>query len=199
MTAELPILTVADAAAWRAWLDEHHDGSAGVWLVLARKGARQPTALTYDQALEEALCYGWVDGQVRRGDEHAYQQRFTPRRARSRWSKRNVAIMERLIGEGRAHTSGVTEVERAKSDGRWEGAYPGAATIGVPPDLAAALDAEPAARDMFDALNGQNRYAVLYRIETAKRADTRRARIEKLVAMLARGETIYPQKGYPNS
>ena len=189
-------MTVADAAAWRAWLGAHH-GESGVWLVLAKKGATDPTGLTYDQALEEALCHGWIDGQVRGGDERSYRQRFTPRSPRSAWSRRNVAIAERLIAEGRMHSAGLAAIERAKADGRWDAAYAGPTDIEVPPDLAAALDAEPAAAEMFKSLTGRNRYAVLYRIETAKRAETRNRRIEQFVAMLARGETIYPQRDRP--
>ena len=194
MAAQLPELIVADAAAWRVWLAEHHEGSAGVSLVLAKKGITEPTSLTYDQALDEALCYGWIDGQVQRRDETTYRQRFTRRRSRSSWSKRNVGIVERLRLEGRMHPAGVAEVERAKADGRWEAAYAGSASIEVPPDLAAALAAEPRAGAMFEILTAQNHYAVLYRIETAKRAETRSRRIEQFVAMLARGETVYPQK-----
>jgi uncharacterized protein YdeI (YjbR/CyaY-like superfamily) len=187
-------LIVPDAAAWRAWLGEHHGDPAGVWLVLAKKGTEQPTSLTYGQALEEALCHGWIDGQVRRRDEATYRQRFTPRRKHSSWSKRNVAAAERLQAEGRMHPAGRAEVERAKSDGRWDAAYAGPATIEVPPDLRDALAAEPKAQAMFETLNGQNRYAVLYRITTAKRAETRARRIDEFVAMLARGETVHPQK-----
>jgi uncharacterized protein YdeI (YjbR/CyaY-like superfamily) len=191
---ELPELIVRDAAAWRAWLAKHHANPAGVWLVLAKKGTEQPTSLTYDQALEEALCHGWIDGQVRRRDEATYRQRFTPRRRQSAWSKRNTGIAERLLAEGRMHPAGAAEIERAKTDGRWDAAYAGPAAIEVPPDLAEALAAEPRARSMFESLNSQNRYALLYRIATAKRADTRARRIEEFVAMLARGETVYPKK-----
>jgi uncharacterized protein YdeI (YjbR/CyaY-like superfamily) len=191
---DLPELTVADASAWRTWLAEHHDDLNGVWLVLAKKGTTTPTSLTYEQALDEALCYGWIDGQVRRRDESTFKQRFTPRRARSTWSRRNVGHVERLAREGRMHPAGVAHVERAKADGRWEAAYAGQATIEMPPDLAEALAAEPRARAMFEILTSQNRYAVLYRIDTAKRSSTRARRIEQYVAMLARGETIYPQK-----
>ena len=194
MDDELQELIVEDAAAWRAWLDAHHGEQGGVWLVLAKKGTTDPTTLTYDGALEEALCFGWIDGQGRRRDDATSLQRFTPRRSRSSWSKRNVGIAERLIDEGRMHPAGLAEVERAKSDGRWEAAYAGPATIDVPPELAAALAAEPKARAMFEILTSQNRYAVLYRITTAKRAETRTRRIEQFVAMLARGETPYPQK-----
>jgi uncharacterized protein YdeI (YjbR/CyaY-like superfamily) len=194
MSDESPALTVADGAAWRAWLEEHHGESRGVWLTLAKKGAAEPTILTYDQALEEALCQGWIDGQIRGGDECSYRQRFTPRGPRSGWSKRNIATTERLIAEGRMQAAGLAVVERAKADGRWDAAYAGPASIEVPADLAAALDARPGAREMFQSLNGRNRYAVLYRIETAKRAETRNRRIEQFVAMLERGETIYPQR-----
>jgi uncharacterized protein YdeI (YjbR/CyaY-like superfamily) len=193
-TDQQPALTVADAGAWRAWLAGHHEESQEVWLSLAKKGTTEPTSLTYDEALEEALCHGWIDGQVRRGDERTYRQRFTPRRARSAWSKRNVAIVERLTGEGRMRPAGTAAVERAKADGRWEAAYAGQATIEVPADLAAALNAEPAAKAAFDKLSSQNRYAVLLRIEQAKRPETRARRIEQFTAMLTRGETLHPQK-----
>jgi uncharacterized protein YdeI (YjbR/CyaY-like superfamily) len=194
MAVELPELIVSDAAAWRVWLGKHHANPAGVWLVLAKKGTEEPTSLTYDQALEEALCHGWIDGQARRRDETTYRQRFTPRRRRSSWSKRNTGIAERLLAEQRMHPAGVAEVERAKTDGRWDAAYAGPKSIEVPPDLAEALAAEPGAQTMFEGLTSQNRYAVLYRIATAKRADTRARRIGEFVAMLGRGETIHPQK-----
>jgi uncharacterized protein YdeI (YjbR/CyaY-like superfamily) len=193
---ELPELTVAGAAAWREWLANHSEAT-GVWLVLAKKGTTEPTSLSYDEALEEALCHGWIDGQVRRRDERTYRQRFTPRRARSAWSKRNVAIAQRLAAAGRMHAAGLAEVERAQADGRWEAAYAGQASIEIPADLARALDAEPAASAMFATLTSQNRYAILYRVETAKRADTRARRIEQYVAMLTRGETLHPQRRRP--
>jgi len=192
-----PQLIVADAAAWRTWLGGHHDDPGGVWLVLAKKGTTEPTSLTYDEALDEALCHGWIDGQVRRRDELTFQQRFTQRRARSPWSRRNVGIGERLTAEGRMRTAGLAEVTRAKTDGRWEAAYAGQASIQVPDDLAAALAGEPTARAMFDVLTSQNRYAVLLRIGGLKSADARARRIKAYVAMLARGETIYPQKRKP--
>jgi len=189
-----PELTVPDVAGWAAWLAEHHGEQAGVWLTLAKKGTTEPTSLTYAEALEQALIHGWIDGQTRRIDDATYRQRFTPRRARSPWSRRNVGFAERLIAEGRMHPAGLAEVERAKADGRWEAAYAGPANIAVPDDLAAALAAEPRARAMFEILTSQNRYAILYRITGAKRPETRRRRIEQFVAMLARGETVYPQK-----
>lgn len=194
MADELPELIVADGGAWRGWLDEHHADPAGVWLVLAKKGTTDPTSLTHDPALDEALCHGWIDGQVRSRDETAFRQRFTPRRARSSWSKRNVAIVERLLAEKRMHAAGLAAVERAKADGRWDAAYAGQANMEVPPDLGAALAAEPRAQAMFGILTSQNRYAVLYRVERATGADTRARRIDKFVAMLSGGETIYPQR-----
>jgi uncharacterized protein YdeI (YjbR/CyaY-like superfamily) len=194
-----PTLIVIDAAAWVAWLASNHEQSPGVWLGLAKKGTTEPTSLTYDEALEEALCHGWIDGQVRRLDARVYRQRFTPRRPRSAWSKRNVGIVERLTGEGRMRPAGIAVVERAKADGRWEQAYAGQASIEVPADLATALRAQPAAQAMWEVLTSQNRYAVLYRIDNAKRADTRARRIEQFVAMLARGETPHPQRRRPSS
>jgi uncharacterized protein YdeI (YjbR/CyaY-like superfamily) len=193
-----PELTVADTKAWRRWLGVHHSDSAGVWLALAKKGKNgtkgttTPTSLIYDEALDEALSHGWIDGQRRGRDAATFIQRFTPRRARSVWSKRNVGIAERLIAEGRMRPSGLAEVQRAKKDGRWDAAYPGSAAITVPDDLAAALGADAKAAAMFGSLNSQNRYAVLYRIHGAKRAETRARRIEQFVAMLAHGQTIYP-------
>ena len=165
-----------------------------MWLVLAKKGTTEPTSLTHEQALEEALCHGWIDGRVGARDERTFRHHFTPRRARSPWSQRNVAIAERLAGEGRMHPAGAAEVERAKADGRWARAYAGAREMDVPDDLAAALAAAPAAQAMFEILTSQNRYSILYRLSSAKRAETRARRLQQYVAMLARGETIYPQK-----
>ena len=190
---DLPELTVRDRAAWSRWLADHGAETDGVWLVLAKKGTTGPTSLTYDEALEEALCNGWVDGQLGRGDGRTFRRKFTPRKARSTWSQRNVALAERLIGEGRMRPAGFAAIERAKADGNWDAAYAGPATMAVPPDLAAALAANPPAAAMFDRLSGANRYAVLYRVATAKREDTRRRRIDQFVAMLARGETLHPQ------
>ncbi len=187
-------LIVADADAWRRWLLAHIDREAGTWLVLAKKGTTEPTRLTYDLALDEALCHGWIDGQKRSRDAGTFLQRFTPRRARSVWSARNVGIVARLEAEGRMHPAGIAEVERAKADGRWAAAYAGQSGIDVPADLAVALAAEPRALEMFGMLTSQNRYAVLLRISAAKRPDTRSRRIEQFVEMLARGETVHPQR-----
>ena len=194
MVTDPPQLIVRDAAAWRAWLAENVDGQAGVWLVLAKKGTTDPTSLSYAAALEEALCHGWIDGQARRRDEGTYVQRFTPRRRRSMWSQRNVGIVERLTAEGRMHPQGLSEVARAKADGRWEVAYAGPATAEIPADLTEALAARPEAQAMFENLTSQNRFAVLHRLGAAKRQETRARRIEQYVDMLARGETFYPQR-----
>jgi uncharacterized protein YdeI (YjbR/CyaY-like superfamily) len=194
MADDIPELIVPDAAAWRRWLTAHHGDAAGVWLVLAKKGATEPTSLTYQGALDEALCHGWIDGQTAVRDGATYRQRFTPRRARSRWSTRNVGIISRLRAEGRMHPAGEAEVARAQGDGRWEAAYQGPASSEVPPDLAAALRGQPRAQAMFEILTSQNRYAVLFRISAAKLPATRVRRIDAFVAMLARGETVYPQK-----
>jgi uncharacterized protein YdeI (YjbR/CyaY-like superfamily) len=195
--SETPELLVADIAAWRAWLAAHHATSSGVRLVLAKKGVTEPTQLTYDDALPEALCYGWIDGHLTRGDDLTYRVRFTPRRARSAWSKRNAETVERLIAEGRMQPAGLAQVERAKADGRWERAYDGSASIDVPDDLRDALAASPRAQGMWDVLTRTNRYAVLYRVHEAKRAETRARRIREYVEMLARGDTPHPQRTKP--
>jgi uncharacterized protein YdeI (YjbR/CyaY-like superfamily) len=190
----LPELTVADATAWRKWLGEHHAASDGVRLVLSKQGATEPTRMTHAQALEEALSHGWIDGQAERRDETCWLVRFTPRRKRSAWSKRNTVIAERLIAEGRMQAAGFAEIERAKADGRWEAAYAGSRDIEVPDDLAARLETDPAAKAMFATLSAANRYAILYRLHDAKRLETRARRIEQFVTMLSRGETLYPQR-----
>ncbi|MBV9291616.1 MAG: YdeI/OmpD-associated family protein [Frankiales bacterium] len=196
--AEVPELVVADDKAWRKWLAANHATSSGVRLVLAKKNVTDPTRLTYDDALPEALCFGWIDGQLTRRDDATYRVRFTPRRARSPWSRRNVERAERLIEEGRMQPSGLAEVERAKADGRWEKAYAGSANIDVPADLHEALAASPRAQAMWEVLTRTNRFAVLYRVQDAKRAETRARRITQFVEMLERGETPHPQKAKPD-
>jgi uncharacterized protein YdeI (YjbR/CyaY-like superfamily) len=190
---DLPELLVADAAEWRTWLSAQHSTSQGVALVLAKKGTTHPTTLSYDEALDEAICFGWIDGQLERRDGATFRRRFTPRRARSPWSQRNVAIAERLRDSGRLHRSGEDEVQRAKADGRWKVAYAGQASVEVPEDLTNALIANPRAQEMFQKLTSANRYAILYRVGNAKKVETRARRIEQFVEMLARGETVYPQ------
>lgn len=194
----LPELLLPDAAAWRAWLEEHHDSCPGVWLVLTRKGGTT-TTLTYDDALDEALCFGWIDGQRRPRDAATSYQRMTPRRPRSVWSARNVGHVGRLEREGRMREAGRAQVRAAQADGRWDRAYGGAAGAVVPEDLAAAIAAEPAAQAWFDVLTSTNRYALVYRVQDAKRPETRERRIRQFVEMLARGETPYPQKARPDS
>jgi uncharacterized protein YdeI (YjbR/CyaY-like superfamily) len=194
MKADLPELVLVDAAAWSQWLADHSSSAAGVWLVLARKGTTEPTRLSYDEALEAAICHGWVDGQLAGRDDGTFRRRFTPRRPGSMWSKRNVGIADRLISEGRMQPAGLAAIERAKRDGSWEAAYEGQARIEVPADLTAALKANSEASAAFKGLNSANRYAVLYRITTAKRPENRQRRIEQLVAMLARGDTIHPNR-----
>ncbi|MFI2754232.1 YdeI family protein [Cellulomonas sp. P22] len=193
---DLPELLVPHADAWRAWLDEHHADSAGVWLVLHKKGGTV-TELTYAAALDEALCYGWIDGQARSRDGESSFQRMTPRRPRSRWSARNVEHVGRLEEQGRMREAGRAQVRAAQADGRWEAAYHGSATVQVPDDLAVALAAEPAAKAWFDALTSTNRFAVLNRIGAVKRPETRTRKIAETVERLGRGETPYPQKRRP--
>lgn len=183
-------LRFATQRAFETWLRRNHASCDGVWLLIARPAADQPT-VTYAQAVEVALCYGWIDGQKKALDAQHWVQRFTPRRPRSLWSKTNRAKAHALIEADRMQPSGMAEIERAKADGRWDAAYDGARTAAVPPDLQAALDVQPAARAFFAQLDGANRYAVLWRVQTAGKPEARARRIESLVAMLARGENIH--------
>ncbi|MGH8987571.1 MAG: YdeI/OmpD-associated family protein [Acidimicrobiales bacterium] len=185
---------MADARAWSEWLRNQGRQAEGVWLVLAKKGTTDPTTLNYEEALEEAICHGWVDGQLAKGDARTFRRRFAPRRSGGAWSKRNVAIATRLIAEGRMERTGLVAVEQAKGDGRWDRAYAGQATMEVPSDLAAALKATPPAKAMFERMSSADRYSVLYRVTTARRAETRQRRIEQFVAMLARGGAIRPRR-----
>jgi uncharacterized protein YdeI (YjbR/CyaY-like superfamily) len=183
-------LEFGSRAEWEAWLEEHQDEPDGAWLRIAKKGTGVAT-VTHADALEAAICFGWIDAQRRGLDETYFLQRFVPRRPRSRWSKINRAKAEELIAAGLMRPAGLREVERARADGRWEAAYEGAASASVPPDLRRALDADPAAAAEFDRLDAQNRYAILYRVQEAKRPETRARRIEKFVAMLRAGERIH--------
>ena len=193
MADDRPELLLPDAAAWRAWLLAHHSSVAGVWLVLHKKG-EDVTTLTYADALDEALCFGWIDGQTRRRDAASTLQRMTPRRPRSPWSARNVGHIERLEREGRMHDAGRAQVRAAQADGRWDRAYGGQADAVVPDDLAAAVASEPRAQAWFDVLTSTNRYAILHRVADAKRPETRARRIADFVDKLTRDETPYPQK-----
>ena len=197
MAEELQELVVPDAAALRAWLAEHHATSPGVWLALTRKGGTT-TTLTWQQAVNEALCFGWIDGQARKRDEQASCVRYTPRRPRSMWSARNVEHVARLVAEGRMTDAGRVAVEAAKADGRWERAYAASSAAEVPPDLAAAIAAVPEAQQKFDVLTRTNRYALIHRLTTVKKPETRQRKIEAFVAMLARQEAPHPQKAKPS-
>jgi uncharacterized protein YdeI (YjbR/CyaY-like superfamily) len=196
MAVDLPELLLPDAAAWRRWLEQNHADSPGVWLVLHKKGGNV-TALTYAAALDEALCFGWIDGQARRRDAQSSFQRFTPRGPRSAWSARNVGHVARLAEEDRMRPAGWAAVEAAKADGRWERAYAGPATAEVPEDLAAAIGVNPAAQAMFDVLTAQNRFALIYRLGQVRTPAARERKIAGFVDMLARQETPYPQKRRP--
>ncbi|MHA7283088.1 YdeI/OmpD-associated family protein [Arthrobacter sp. TMS2-4] len=198
MKAELSELLLPDAAAWRTWLEENHASSPGVWLIEHKKG-ETTTALTYAQALDEALCFGWIDGQARSRDEHTYFQRFTPRGPRSIWSVRNQGHIERLRAEGRMREAGERAVAAAQADGRWERAYAGPASAEMPPHLMAAIEADDAALATFRTLSSQNRYAMIFRLSQLKTDAAKERNIAKFVAMLARGETLYPQGKGPTT
>jgi uncharacterized protein YdeI (YjbR/CyaY-like superfamily) len=187
---EIPIVPFADQAAWNKWLDKHHADSPGIWIHFAKKGSGIPS-VSYPEALDVALCYGWIDSQKKGHDEKTFPQKFTPRGARSIWSAINRDKALALIDSGRMMPAGLAQVERAKSDGRWNAAYASPAKIEVPDDLQAALDAKPRAAEFFATLTSQNRYAILFRIHNAKRAETRAKKIAEFVAMLGRHETIY--------
>jgi uncharacterized protein YdeI (YjbR/CyaY-like superfamily) len=186
----MTIMEFASAEQWEAWLEIHHADSHAVWLKIAKKGFGAASVI-YDEALDMALCFGWIDGQKDRLDDHFWLQAFSPRRQRSRWSKGNRARAESLIKRGLMRPAGLREVERAKADGRWESAYEGQRTAAVPDDLQRALDENPEAMSFFATLDRLNRYAILYRVQDAGRAETRAKRIERFVDMLARHEKIY--------
>ncbi|MFB7515477.1 YdeI family protein [Streptomyces sp. NPDC056144] len=191
MAQDLEIVVFASAEEFEAWLGEHHAESAGIWLKL-RKKAPGVVALTYAEAVDVALCHGWIDGQKAKADDEWWLQRFTPRRPRSRWSKINRDKVAALTAQGRMRPSGQAEIDRAKADGRWDAAYDSPRTATVPEDLAAALAADPAAAAFFETLDRPNRYAILYRVQDAKRPETRARRIAQFVSMLAKGEKPHP-------
>jgi uncharacterized protein YdeI (YjbR/CyaY-like superfamily) len=183
-------LPFPDQRAFQEWLDANHATAPGVWVKFAKKGSGLPTVV-YAEAVEVALCYGWIDGQAKSFDDTYYLQRFTPRRARSKWSQINVKKAEALIASGAMRPAGLAEVERAKADGRWDAAYASASRIEVPEDLQAELDRDPAAAEFFASLSSQNRYAILYRLHDAKRPETRARRLQQFMEMLRRGETLH--------
>ncbi|WP_395317460.1 YdeI family protein [Variovorax sp. UC74_104] len=180
-----------NAASWARWLKRHHASAAGVWLRIAKKDSGI-ASVDHPAALEEALCWGWIDGQRKSQDEQYFLQRFTPRTKRSTWSQINRDKVMKLIDEGRMQPAGHAEIERAKADGRWDAAYEGVAKATVPPDLQAALDADKKAAKFFATLDSRNRFAVLFRTQSAKKPETRARRIAQFVEMLAKGEKIYP-------
>jgi uncharacterized protein YdeI (YjbR/CyaY-like superfamily) len=186
----------ATPAGWRAWLERNHRSSAGLWLRLAKKNSRLKS-VTYSEALEAALCYGWIDGQKRPESDDAWLQRFVPRSAKSIWSKINREKATALIASGRMKPPGLAAIESAKKDGRWQSAYDSMRTSSVPEDFQAALDANPRAHEFFKTLDSANRYAVLFRIQTAKKAETRARKIEEFVAMLQRNERIHEPRRQP--
>ena len=188
---ELPVILFASAAELEAWLEEVHGNSDGVWLKFAKKGSGVES-VSYDEAVEVGLCFGWIDGQARRFDERHYLQRFTPRRRRSKWSRLNCDRVEALIAAGRMRSSGLVAVDAAKADGRWDAAYEPPSTAVVPSDLERELKRDRTARENFEALDGANRYAIIYRLNDAKRPETRERRLKKFVEMLKRGERIHP-------
>jgi uncharacterized protein YdeI (YjbR/CyaY-like superfamily) len=187
----LPTAAFASRAKWKAWLAKHHSSSPGVWLEIAKKGSGI-TSVTYADAIDIALCYGWIDGQKAALDESRWRQRFTPRTSRSRWSRINRDKATDLIERGEMHAAGLREVEAARADGRWDAAYAGQATITVPDDLRAALARNRGAHAFFETLDRANRYAILYRLHDAKKPATRAARLEKFVTMLEEHRTIHP-------
>jgi uncharacterized protein YdeI (YjbR/CyaY-like superfamily) len=187
---DLPILPFASPSDWEAWLADRHVTANGIWLKLA-KAASGIASVTYAEALDVALCYGWIDGQKAPFDDRYWLQRFTPRRARSKWSKVNREKVEALIAAGRMQPAGLCEIERAKADGRWNAAYDSQRTMTIPDDLQQVLDANPHAAAFFAGLTGANRYAILYRIHDAKRPETRQRRIEQFIQMLAEGRALY--------
>jgi uncharacterized protein YdeI (YjbR/CyaY-like superfamily) len=186
-----PPLYCAGTKQWDAWLRKHHAGSVGVWLRISKKGASE-ASVSYPDALELALCFGWIDAIKKNDGPHHWLQRFTPRAKRSIWSKVNREKALKLVELGRMQPAGLKEMQRAQADGRWQAAYDGVSSATVPPDLQAAFDAQPGAQAFFETLNSSNRYAVLFRLQTAKLPATRARRIEQFVAMLARGEKLHP-------
>jgi uncharacterized protein YdeI (YjbR/CyaY-like superfamily) len=185
-----PILAFSSEAEWEAWLGAEHEQSDGVWIKFAKKASGIPTVV-YAEAVEESLIHGWIDGQVKRVDDDFYMQRFTPRRAQSRWSKINCDKIEELTKQGRMKPAGLAQVDLAKADGRWEAASASPANIEVPDDLQAALDANPKAAEFWDVLNKSNRFAILYQLQDAKKPETRARRLAKFLGMLERGEKLY--------
>jgi uncharacterized protein YdeI (YjbR/CyaY-like superfamily) len=189
---DLPITLCLTQQDWDTWLNNHHGGSKGVWLKIAKKGGLGNSSVSYSEALESALCYGWIDGQKAAFDGEYWLQKFTPRTPTSKWSKINREKATELLASGKMQPGGIREVERAKADGRWEAAYESQRNITIPADFQQELDNNQKAQQFFSTLNSVNRYAILYRIQTAKKPETRASRIRKFIAMLADNQKIYP-------
>ncbi len=192
--SDYPIVLFADGAAFRQWLEAHHATQRGLWLRIA-KAASPLQSVSYADALDVALCFGWIDGQKQRFDTDSFLQKFTPRQQRSPWSKRNREHVARLVAAGAMHPAGLAAVEAARADGRWDRAYDSARTMTVPDDLRASLDEHPEASAFFETLRGAARYAILHRIQTAVRPETRARRVAEFVAMLERRETLDRTRG----
>lgn len=190
MTADYDIVAYKTAQEWRGWLTNHHADTNGVWMRIYKKASNLPT-VTYAEALDEALCYGWIDGQIKKYDELSYIQKFTPRRKNSLWSKRNIEYIARLTEAGRMMPSGIAEVEAAKADGRWEAAYDKPSEMVMPDDFLKAISKNPKAKTLFDTLNKTNRYAIAWRLQTAKTPETRQRRMDKIIATLEAGEKLH--------
>lgn len=198
MKLDLPIMPFSSQSQFEKWLDANHAKSAGLWLKIAKKDTGIPT-VTYAEALDVALCYGWIDGQKRAFDEKYFLQRFTPRRPKSIWSKINCEKVEQFIKDGRMKPAGMKAVESAKADGRWDAAYLSLRRLDIPADFQAALDANPKAKAFFATLDSANRYAMLGRIVSGKKQETRDRNIAKFIEMLEQGKTIYPQRAKRSS
>jgi uncharacterized protein YdeI (YjbR/CyaY-like superfamily) len=190
---DLPIRPFKSQASWEKWLGANHVKSSGIWMQIAKK-ASGISSVSYQEALDVALCYGWIDGQKRPYDDAFWLQRFTPRGPRSLWSKINTGKADGLIRTGRMQPAGLAAIQAAKADGRWESAYAPSSTTEVPPELAAALDAHPNAKAFFETLRGANRYAVLFRLQTAKKPETRAKRVADFIERFERGETVYDRQ-----
>lgn len=189
MAQDLPVILCNDSAEWRAWLAKHHTDAPGVWVRLYKKGHGQ--SVTYLEALDEALCFGWIDSQKKRYDEHSSLQKFSPRRAKSLWSKRNIEFIERLTKEGRMTPAGQVQVDAAKADGRWQAAYDKPSEMHMPQDFLDELAKDPKAFEFFKTLNKANTFAIAWRLQTAKKEETRQRRMQVLLAMLHRGEKLH--------
>lgn len=191
--ADLPIIAFETPALWQKWLEKHHADVDGIWLRMYKKGTKIPS-IDYAQALEGALCYGWIDGQKKSYDEKSWLQRFTPRRKKSAWSKINIGHIERLTKEGKMHPAGMAQVEAAKADGRWEKAYHSASTMEMPADFLKELKKDTKAYAFYQTLNKANLYAIFYRLTTAKKPETRAKRMTMLLEMLAEEKSIHLMK-----